>query len=274
MALVGHVGLPRGIKETEFFDKHYHKGLKWYEDYFRHCPAGLPIGEICPTYWISEQARKRISLHIPRCRIVCTFRDPVERIYSDYKLMRQNVWTRVGFEEAIAKHRRMAETNRYAHYLAAWRQRFGKQNVLVCLYDDFRADPQAYIDRVCSFVGIAGISLTQSPVGDERTGAITHAPRSRHLAQNARHVRDWLNSHRAHRVVDAFERLGVWTFCFGGGEKFLPLEPDVEERVRKRFGPEVEAFEELIGRDLSAWKRCRSDGPTGADVQVWHASRL
>ena len=34
----------------------------------------------------------------------------------------------------------------------------------------------------------------------------------------------------------------------------LPSIPELDRRLRERFMPEVEALEELIGRDLSTWK--------------------
>src|SRR5215472_11550309 len=152
--LTGHVGLPYGVKETDFFLRKYGNGLDWYRSFFRHCATELPILEICPTYFSSTEARQRIKLHIPDCRIICTFREPVDRAYSHYKLMRHNVWTRASFEEVVNDSREIAEMNRYAHNLRGWRQTFGRENVLVCLYDDLECNPQAYLDTVCNFIGI------------------------------------------------------------------------------------------------------------------------
>jgi hypothetical protein len=253
--LAGHVGLPFRIKETDFFFRNYSKGIDWYESFFRHCVAHLPIAEICPTYFSSAQARERISMHIPDCKIICTFREPVERAYSHYKLMRHNVWTRVSFEEAIGKYREIIEMNRYAFHLNAWQETFGKENVLICLYDDLETDPQRYLDDVCKFIGIPRIPIDGSPAATERVNSFTHAPHNRRLAQNARHARDWLNAHRAFSVVKLLDRAGVWQFCSGGGEAFAPLEPEVEARLKQQFLPEVEALEHLIDRDLSKWKR-------------------
>jgi hypothetical protein len=59
---------------------------------------------------------------------------------------------------------------------------------------------------------------------------------------------------RAYRVDRFLEYLGVWDFCFDGGEAFPPLNPELERRLKRRFLPEVEALERLIDRDLSAWK--------------------
>jgi hypothetical protein len=100
--LRGHVGLPREVKEVDFFVENYARGIEWYKSYFRDCDANLPIGEICPSYY-SSIGRERIALHIPRCRIICTFRDPVERRYSFYKLALRNAWTVDDFETWVAK---------------------------------------------------------------------------------------------------------------------------------------------------------------------------
>src|ERR1700756_5704605 len=89
--LNGHVGLPYGVKETDFFLRNYGNGIDWYKSFFRHCGPGLPILEICPTYFSSAEARQRMKLHIPDCQIISAFREPVERAYSHYKLMRHNV---------------------------------------------------------------------------------------------------------------------------------------------------------------------------------------
>jgi Sulfotransferase domain len=260
--LTGHVGLPHGVKETDFFLRKYSNGIEWYRSFFRYCAFGLPILEICPTYFSSAEARQRIKLHIPECRIICTFREPVERAYSHYKLMRHNVWTRASFEEVVSRSREIAEMNQYALNLKGWQQTFGEDNVLVCLYDDLEHDAQGYLDTICSFIGISSIALAPS-VASVRLNSFPSAPRSRRLAQNARHVRDWLRTRRVYWLDRLLERSGVWTYCFDGGEAFPPLEPELEQRLKQRFLPEVEALEQLIGRDLSAWKAAQRYSESG-----------
>jgi hypothetical protein len=96
--LRGHVGLPLDVKETHFFARNYQHGLDWYKPYFLHCTTERVVGEICAAYFENPQARVRIRTHIPDCKIVCTLRDPVERLYSHYKLMRHNGRTELPFE--------------------------------------------------------------------------------------------------------------------------------------------------------------------------------
>jgi hypothetical protein len=250
--LTGQVGLPRGIKETDFFLRNYHYGIDWYQAFFRRCVPEQPIAEICPTYFSSGEARQRMKLHIPDCRIICTFREPVERAYSHYKLMRHKVWTRSAFADVVERSQEIAEMSRYAFHLRGWQEIFGRENVLVCLYDDLADDPHGYLNQVCDFIGIARFRLEPS-AASARVHSFVSAPRHRRLAQNARHTQDWLRAQRVYWLDRLLDRAGVWRFCFTGGEEFPPLDPQLATRLRQRFRPEVEALEKLIGRDLSAW---------------------
>src|SRR6202167_2725285 len=90
--LKGRVNLPAGIKETDFFTTNYHKGIEWYAHHFRDADRTRPVGEVNPYFGFPEAA-ERIATHIPRCRIICSFRNPVERIYSAYKLWRHYTLT-------------------------------------------------------------------------------------------------------------------------------------------------------------------------------------
>ena len=258
--LAGHVGLPR-IKETDYFSKHYDRGLEWYLEFFGHCPASLPIGEIDPNYFGISEACDRIAALIPDCKIICSLRDPVERAYSSYRIMRRDAWTRVGFEETVAKNPVIRESSRYAHHLKNWWARFGRDRVLVCLYEELESDPQAYLDRIAKFIGIPRVVVEGSPAATERVNTVTHAPRSRRVAQNARNARDWMRLHRWHRAIELLDKAGVWRFCFGRGEEFAPIDPAVEARLREHYRAEVDAVEELLGCDLSAWKGTRRDEP-------------
>src|ERR1700739_3448755 len=68
--------LPHHTKETYFFDRFYAKGLDWYASYFDYCDGTRALGEVAPTYFPYTEARQRISRDMPRCKIICTFRDP------------------------------------------------------------------------------------------------------------------------------------------------------------------------------------------------------
>jgi hypothetical protein len=158
--------MPDGVKETVFFKYRYHKGIEWYAWHFRNADDTRPIGEICP-YFRFPEAMERVARHIPQCKIICTFRGPVERAYSYYRVRRRSVRLTGSFEDALASDPAIKESSRYAFYLRQWQEVFGKDHVLATLYDDLAKDPQKYLDEICDFIGARhaslGISRTDRP---------------------------------------------------------------------------------------------------------------
>jgi hypothetical protein len=262
-ALRGHVGLPLRTKETHFFARNYRQGLAWYESHFRHCVSEPIVGEICAAYFENPQARERIRAHIPGCRIICTLRDPVQRLYSYYKLMRHNGRTELGFGPALARHRQMLASSRYALHVTNWRADFGKENVLVVLNDDLTADPQGYLNSIADFIGIGAVlTRADADMARNKANTIKVAPRSAWLARKARQIRHQLGSYRMYRTRRLLTEAGVWRFCFGGGEAFPPLDPAIASWLRGLLRPEIDALEDLLDRDLSNWKGESSPGQT------------
>ena len=252
--LRGHVGLPEQTKETHFFTRNYERGIDWYAKHFRHCMAEPVVGEICASYFENIQARERIHADLPRCKIICTLRDPADRLYSYYRLMRQKGRTALTFEKAVLKHRQMLDGSRYAFHVRDWQDRFGAENVLVVLNDDLSADSQNYLDCITNFIGIPRITFADTAATGRRDNTIETAPRSVWLANKARKFRFWLGSHQFYGTRKFLNRAGVWRLCFEGGERFLTLDPGVKARLRDQLRPEVEALEHLLRRDLSQWK--------------------
>jgi len=256
--LRGHVGLPEGRKETDFFKRNFERGIDWYAAYFRNCAPDLPCGEICPTYFALEESRRRIASLLPKCRIIITLRDPVDRAYSYYRLLHRHAWVKTGFEEAVMRRKDIREESRYAVHIRAWQETFGADRVHVCFYDDLKAQPQAYLDAITDFIGIPSIPVADSPIAEERVNAVTEAPRNREFARRARQLHLWLEDNKFNRALGILTDLGVWRFFAAGGPKFGPLADDVEARLRKVFLPDVEELERMTGRDLTAWKIPRS----------------
>lgn len=252
--LRGHVGLPAGVKETHFFARNYERGIDWYASHFRKADPSQKLGEVCAAYFENPSARERIHRHIPNCKIICTLRDPVDRLHSYYKLMRQGGKTDLPFEEAIRAHPKMLKFSHYATILKEWYGTFGEANVLVVLNDDLQADPQSYVNKVTSFTGVEPITLADHPVLRSRRNAIETAPRNVALARAARKLRSSLGANGFYRARSTMGLAGVWRFCSEGGDPFPPVRSDTRLWVQQQLLAEIEQLEKLLGRDLAAWK--------------------
>ncbi len=252
--LIGRAGVPR-TKEVDFFTVNYAHGLEWYAAFFADCPPGLPKLEICPNYFASASARERIAADLPGCKIICTLRDPLERAWSHYRLMRGRGFTRADFEElATAPGSPIHESGRYAFYLERWFERFGRANVLVLLYEDLLADPRRFVGEFCSFIGIAPIPVADSVSELKHVNVATHDARRPRMAHAATVAVRWLEAHHAWRLRKVAGRLRIWRACFASGDEFAPMSQDVASRMRAFYEPEIVALEKLLGRPLDIWR--------------------
>jgi Sulfotransferase domain len=246
--------LPVATKETRFFDTHFHRGLEWYLAHYPRATDGWRMGEVAPTYFASVEARERIARLIPKARVVCVFRDPVERILSLYRVKRAYGLIPWSFEEAIVEDPEFMDTSRYSENYRAWQNALGTEQVLATVYDDLRDDPQSYLDKLVDFIGVPRIVLT--PAQNRSVHASDHMthPRNYTRTRTATRLADWLKAQRFDKLVAAIRDSPLRQFLLSGGPPFTEPPADLAVRLYERFRPEVENLERILQRDLVAWK--------------------
>lgn len=246
--------LPGSTKETRFFDVHFHRGLDWYAAHFPRPVPGRVAAEIAPTYFVSSPACERIARLIPSARIVCTFRNPVHRVLSLYKLKCAYGMIRGSFEQAMERDPELLESSKYATRLKEWRLALGNDQVLATLYDDLRDQPQTYLDRFADFVNIPRTPLTPSQLLLVHSSETMTHPRSYNRTRHANTLADWFKARRLDGIVAAARNSPLRRLFLGGGAPFTELPKEIVLNLYRIFRPEVEELETILNRDLSAWK--------------------
>jgi sulfotransferase family protein len=256
-ALRQHASLPT-TKETRFWDLYFKRGARWYAAQFGQRRDGLPTGEVAPTYFHSGIARERIQRFAPCARIICTLRDPVERLYSLYRYKRSRGAFGWSFERALTRDEEMAESGHYVKHLTAWMEAFGSSNVLTILYDDINQKPQAAMDAMCKFIGAPLFALDPGQLSRVNSSDGLNAPRNFMLAQGMRSLGETFDAFAVAIGLNAPFRLARWRgikrFLVGNDAELPPLDPSLAADLRRRLTPEVAELERIIGRDLWAWK--------------------
>lgn len=261
--LAARVGLPARVKETDFFASRYDRGIQWYSAHFHHCAAMPVVGEFSPNYFHLPAARQRIRRHLKAPKIICNLRDPVDRLYSQYRLRTRRDPKQLSFTAAIKEDPDLISPSRYAEHLEVWFDMFGRDRVLVTFYEQLLASPMAFVNRVCRFLNVAEIDLATS-VAAGRSGlrnAATHAPRRPRITALARRLQLALQAHGYHHVDALMGRLKIWRWCSQPGSLFAPLSLEEDLMLRERFLGDIERLERLLGCDLSAWKAPRVTAP-------------
>jgi hypothetical protein len=178
-SLFPRTAVPKGVR---FFDDHYAEGARWYRSHFASTFSrrGSRIsGEATAHYLFDPRAPERAHALVPSAKIVVLLRDPVERAYSHHRERTRQGFESLSFEEALAAEpgRLAGEVERmladpgyvsferehhsyrgqgcYVDYLPAWIERFGRDQVLVLVSEDFFQDPAREYARTLEFLGLA-----------------------------------------------------------------------------------------------------------------------
>jgi hypothetical protein len=90
---------PAAQKEIHYFDYEWYRGLDWYRSNFPSrqerdafaAEHGGPFvtGEASPTYISHEWAPGRIAHTLPHVKLIVSFRNPVDRAYSQFQMSRR-----------------------------------------------------------------------------------------------------------------------------------------------------------------------------------------
>jgi len=262
--LCEHTLLPSPTKETRFFDTHFRRGVAWYRAHYPNPTADRPIGEVAPTYFASAQARERIGQLVPGAKVVCIFRNPVERMLSLYRVKRAYGMIRWSFEEAIVKDPELTQSSKYATNLRAWQRELGADHILATFYDDLRDDPQSYIDALVDFIGVPRFTLSHPQIRQVHGSTTMTHPRNYYWTRSATAMANRFRAWRLDRAVVGIKNSPLVKLFLGGGPAFAELSRELSLRICELCRSEVEELETLLNRDLSAWKCC--DNPSSLEV--------
>jgi len=258
--------LPTRRKEVRFFDRHFDRGLEWYEGFFSP-PEGTDgygaIGEISPQYLYGPECPARIGSVLPSAKLLVMLRHPVDRAYSQYGFLLQRRNYRGSFEEFLRTRPRALEMGHYSTYLRRYLDRFDRRQILPVVFEQAVPSGDTVRHELAAFLGISEEGF---PVSTERVNAST-MPRYPRIANLAVKTGRRLRRRHLESVVDLGGRLGVRRFMTSG-TRVPKLDADLKSELSTRYLDEFDALEELLGIDLSCWKDRPSIRRTGDAAPV------
>jgi hypothetical protein len=240
------------------------------EEYLSLFDAALPrqrVGEASPSYLRSRIAARAIAEVQPDARIIAILREPASFVRSLHlQLLQDRVETEkdlraaVENEEIVRNGKRVRRYSDHVHYveqLRRYHDAFPREQVLVLIYDDFRADNEGTVRRVLRFLEVddsGPIELVQAnPTVSVRSLRVDDAVRRLYAGRGpvARAARAGLRMLLPGRVAGAAGRALRRGVVYGSPP---PIEEAFQLELRRRFKPEVVALSEYLERDLiSRW---------------------
>ncbi|QAY78038.1 sulfotransferase [Sphingosinicella sp. BN140058] len=235
--------------EPHFFSRDYQRGFAFYADFFRGAAPGQLLGEKSADYLAHPQAPARLARALPGVPLVVQLRNPVERAYSDYKMLYRRGTIRGGPElhltPANRDHRRFLEDGLYAKHLRRWFDHFPRHQIKVLLYEDVRNSPEDTVRSVCRHIGAPEVYSPSS--GARRFNDASE----RFLPLGMRRLLKPLKG-----AVKPLRNNAMFTRVRGLLAReiaYPPLTPVLRQALMDYYADDVVQLSELIGRELGPW---------------------
>ena len=284
-----HPQLFMPMKETRFFAPARRSGLERlgpdqapttperYRQLFAGAGEEQRIGEASPTYLRSSDAAAAIAQAQPEAKIIAILREPADFLRSLHlQFVHNHSETEKDFRKAIeleparregkriprftpaARGLLYSDHVRYVEQLRRFEEFFPPEQMLVLIYDDFRADNEGTVREVLRFLEVDEREVPVQPIDTgglpgvrslwlhQLTRVVTVARRNPQARSPLLRATNVLLPPRLHseRVQGLWRRL-VYTEPRRPEERFM-----VE--LRRRFKPQVEQLSEHLDRDLLA----------------------
>ena len=195
----------------------------------------------------------------PNVHWVMLLRDPVARAHSWYlNLLRRGdgiYAKKISFEQAIEQDTSIIDGGMYYTHLQRFAEVLPWENFVPMLYDQMKHDPEAYLARLFSALGVDP-QFKPSLLG--KRVAYIAKNRSDRIHQFARMAKRTLTrlAGRNVRLVNWLERTRLVAFARSLNEaKPSAMREDTRRRLLELYTPEIEGLERLLRWDLTNWKQ-------------------
>jgi hypothetical protein len=265
--------LPSAKEPSYFVEGYGLPTLDSYLDLFDPARDGQLLGEASTPYLSSAESAEWIRSTLGQIKIIVILRNPARRAFSLYNWMaREGYESAATFEEGLSledARARDAELRRscltffgdylyfntglYHDQLVRFFDAFGRQSVLVLLFEEFVADPGAATRTVLQFLGVQS---TVPMVFDKQNEG--RLPRSIPLQFHLRNLQGraaWL---RPTRLRYALTNAGMAANVSLGPSEKPKMPPRLYDSLLARYRDDIERTSRLVGRDLSLWTAPRT----------------
>lgn len=166
-------------KEVHYYDLNYDKGESWYRTHFPFKSDKRLTGEASPLYIFHPHVPKRLHKDLPNVKLILLLREPADRAFSHYKMMRKKGREELNFREAIEQedsrlqpewdamlkdetynghHFRVhsyAARGRYDEQIQNWYKYYPSNQILVIQSEDFFDNTEDVMKEVYTFLGLS-----------------------------------------------------------------------------------------------------------------------
>lgn len=238
------------------------KSMEEYLNLFKDAGDEKVIGESSADYlYFHNTVIPRMKSLSPGAKILIMLRNPVERAYSSYRHMVMDERETLSFENALRREEERMKANyefiwfykdagfyykQVRHYIES----FGKENVKICIYDDFAADSMAVMKDIFRFLDVDEGFDPNTAVRYNVGPSVQSESLEKFLVEYDHPVKKVLRPLLLNTIGRKYTETLVNYFI---NRNTLKIKPKTRKRLIGVYESDVLKLEGLIGRNLSGW---------------------
>ncbi len=244
------------VKEPGYFSAtaDWEAKIDGYHQLFDPVSDGL-YGEGSTMYTFlpeTPETCERIHAYNPDMKLIYIMRQPVDRLISQYShgLAR-------GVEQrpphvAVVEDPRYVNYGRYGVQIRPYIELFGRENILLLIFEEYITGQTATLNEVAGFLGISEHGFQQPEEG--RQNKSVGVPHMKYASMERftqtglfRNIRDYVPEEIRHTI-----RYRLLSNKLDAAPVF---EPELRETLWRFLADDVTTIENLLGRSLPAWRK-------------------
>jgi len=237
----------------------YDKGERWLRARFSHWKPGQIRGEFSVSYLIDPESPVLIKKHFPDVKIIISYRNPTDGLYSFYHELAKRYSVPSTFEDFLKEYPGFVRYGFYYSHTKRYLALFPVENFHFILFDDICRNPERVLVDLFEFLGVD--TDYRPPSLFERVNE-RKAPRYILVRNLIGNTTDFLRTHpQAKKVKRVLRLLGAhhvadWIQARNWrAANFPPMREDTRARLLEMYTEENLLLGELLSRDLSHWNR-------------------
>lgn len=257
---------------NDFTYLHSNASLSHYQSFFKDANVDQLIGEASVWYLYSKAAATEIKAYNPNAKIIIMLRQPADMIYSlhqhqlfngnenitDFKMALEAQPTRALGNKIPSQlgcpieGLQYQQVGKYYEQVKRYFDVFGKKNIHIVWYDDFKYDSASEYKKVCSFLSILPLKNINLSVQNksQRARSIKFTQLLKNRSVFAIKLAKLLLPSRKLR----YKLLNnLWKMNSVSAEK-KPLSEDLTRHLDQFFLKDIEHLEKLTTKNLNHWK--------------------
>ena len=165
-------------KEIHYFDIEYNfrfRNMDYtkYHSFFDIEPKHQIAGEVTPAYMYWDSSLQRIWEYNPNIKIIILLRNPIQRAYSHWNMIRSKNIETLSFIDAIKREKERGRTalpfqtkdfsyldrGLYSNQIRRIYRYFPKEQVLICKSSELDQDPVNTMNKIFSFLNVNPLTI-------------------------------------------------------------------------------------------------------------------